>query len=294
MTAAQRGLLLLSCPLGDGLRPLSAAQLSLLYRRMAQLPQPEDGTRELTADDLAEIGCSEELSARILELLERDDLLDCAIASWQRRRIGVCTRLDRDYPLPLRRKLGDDAPSVLFLLGDRSLLGTPCISVVGSRQPRPDSTDFAVSVGRLAAAHGLTLVSGDARGIDRIAQEACLAAGGSVIAFLCDSLVSRTPRRNLLYVSAEGPDFRFSAERALARNPLIHAQGSVVFSVQPRNGIGGTWNGTLQNLNARRTSVILFDDGSEAVRALCEKGAVAVTREQLPALPIFTDPVTTR
>ena len=289
MTPAQRGLLLLSCPLGDGIRPLSAAQISSLYRRMAKLSPPADGNRELTAADLAEIGCSEELSRQILALLDREEMLDFAEISWKKRRIEVCTRLDPDYPPQLLQKLGAEAPVALFLLGDRTLLGTDSISVVGSRQPRPECSDFAVSLGRLAAKSRLTLVSGDAAGIDRAAQESCLALGGPVVSFICDSLITRKPRKNILYVSIDGPGCRFTAARALSRNRLIHAQSRAVFAIQPKAGTGGTWSGTKRNLEAGWSPVWLFDDGSEAVRLLCEAGASTVTAEQLPALPLFAD-----
>ena len=65
MTAAEQGLLLLCCPLEDGMTPLTAAQ----YRRLRELVRnrrkEEDGNRELTAEDLAAIGCGMQESAQI-------------------------------------------------------------------------------------------------------------------------------------------------------------------------------------------------------------------------------------
>ena len=99
-----------------------------------------------------------------------------------------------------------------------------------------------------AAEEGLTLVSGNARGADRTAQEACLAAGGRVISIVADELSKQARRRNLLYLSEDDFDGAFSTQRALSRNRCIHALGRMVFVAQSDFGHGGTWDGTVKNL----------------------------------------------
>ena len=92
----------------------------------------------------------------------------------------------------------------------------------------------------MAAREGFTLVSGGASGADTAAQEACLAAGGTVICFVPDELSRYAPRKNLLYCSADGYDLSFSASRALRRNHFIHALGEKVFVAQCPGTSGGT------------------------------------------------------
>lgn len=281
MTAAEQGLLLLCCPLEDGLQPLTAGQ----YRRLRGLVRAhrreEDGNRPLTAADLSAIGCDAAEQERILRLLDRDAALEQALRRWQRLGIGICTRLSPDYPQALKQRLEDDAPAVLFLLGDRSLLQRPCVGMVGSRELSEAGTAFATAVGRLAARNGLALVSGNARGADRMAQAACLKEGGGVIAFVADRLTKQTPKNGVLYVSEDSPERDFSALRALRRNRLIHGIGICTYVAQVQNGSGGTWSGTARNLQAGWSPVFVHDDGSEGARALLELGGRPLPLEQL-------------
>ena len=182
-------------------------------------------------------------------------------------------RNSRQYPDRLRQVLGEDAPASLWLKGDSALLDTPMISVVGSRDLMEENQRFAQRIGLLAARQGYTLVSGNARGADSVAQEACLAAGGRVISVVADKLLKQKAQENVLYISEHGFDCDFTAARALSRNHVIHALGSKVFVAQCSLRKGGTWNGTYTNLKKHRSPVICFADGSAATQELCTLGA---------------------
>ena len=182
MTAAELGQLLLCCPLEDGLRPLTLEQYRSFRRLVRESRKETELDRELTAADLMAIGCGESDAAHILALLERGAALEDALRNWSRQGIGLCAEQSADYPAELRVRLGSDAPAVLFLMGDRAILRKPAVGVVGSRDLTPQGEAFAKAVGRMAAQKGWALVSGNARGADRTAQEACLRAGGTVIA----------------------------------------------------------------------------------------------------------------
>ncbi len=92
----------------------------------------------------------------------------------------VVTLADPDYPALLREIA--DAPAVLFLAGDRGLLASPQLAIVGSRNPTPVGQENA----RAFAAHlghaGLTITSGLALGIDAAAHTGALAAGAPTVA----------------------------------------------------------------------------------------------------------------
>jgi len=281
LTAAEQGLLLLCCPLEDGMTPLTAAQ----YRRLRELVREhrteEDGSRELTGSDLAAIGCSPRECEQILCLLGRQQALQAAMARWQHWGIDICTRLSPDYPKLLKTRLGDDAPAVLFLLGDRRILRMEGISLVGSRQLRPEGEAFAAAAGKMAARNGHVLISGNARGADQTAQKACLQAGGCVMAFVADRLTKQIPQNRALYVSEESPEQAFSALRALRRNRLIHAAGLETYVAQVTEGSGGTWSGTLRNLQAGWSPVYVHADGSSGAKMLAERGAAPITLQAL-------------
>jgi len=281
LTAAEQGLLLLCCKLEDDMLPLTMSQ----YRRLRQMVHTHhpngDGDRTLTADDLMDIGCGEEESRRILLLLSRRETLQKQMRRWEQQGIEVCTRLSPDYPARFRFRLGDDAPPVLFLLGDRSLLRREMAGVVGSRNLLPEGRRFAEETGRLCAEHGIVLVSGNARGADKAAQDACLRAGGDVIAVVADRLTGRRAEQHMLYLSEEIPERGFSTVRALRRNRLIHAAGFGTFAAQVRNGSGGTWDGTVRNLQAGWSPVCVCADGSSGAEELTARGATPVKTEDL-------------
>ena len=124
-------------------------------------------------------------------------------------------------------------------------------------------------------------MSGNARGADRTAQEACLAAGGKVICVVADELWKQPLRENILYLSEDDFEEGFSAQRALSRNRVIHALGIVTFVAQASLRTGGTWDGTVKNLHNRWSDVYGFDDGSEAMNELSQMGLELIKLESL-------------
>jgi len=284
LTAAERGLLLLCCSLGDELLPLTMQQYRALRRMVRDYQKNTNVDRELCLEDLTAMGCSESEARRILTLLGRADALEQRLLRWEQLGVQICTRLSGDYPERLRERLGDDAPPVLFLRGDRTLLQRDMLSVVGSRDLTPEGAAFAEEVGHLAAARNLVLVSGNARGADRTAQDACLKAGGSVIAIVADSLLKHSPKERVLYISEEVPEKGFSSVRALRRNRLIHAAGRWTFVAQVHFGSGGTWDGTTRNLRFGWSPVYVREDGSEGAAGLRRRGAKSMTLQELAAV----------
>ena len=281
LTGGERGFLLLTSCLGDPSRkPLTVAQFRELTHR-AKLMTDDDVSRELNESDLTALGYSGEFARHILELLNEEDLLSCYLHSARQHGCTPVTRASQAYPLILRKRLGEDAPGVLWAKGDLQLLNTPAIALVGSRDLKDANRYFAGEVGIQAAKQGLTLVSGNARGADQEAQNACLAAGGRVISIVADALASHSYQENVLYLSEGGFEEGFTSQRALSRNRCIHALGRMVFVAQAALGKGGTWDGTVKNLRYGWSSVACFQDGSEASLELEQMGAFLVQAEDL-------------
>jgi predicted Rossmann fold nucleotide-binding protein DprA/Smf involved in DNA uptake len=273
MNAREEGFLLLSSALGNPERkPLTTAQLRTLALRVATMERA-DAERELTASDLRALGYGSDMIRRILGLLEDLPLLRRYHANGWQADCTPITRVSEGYPVILRKRLGLESPGVLWAKGDMSLLEKPKISLVGSRDIEKPNADFAAAVGREAARQGYVLVSGNARGADRIAQQACLDAGGQVISVVADELMKQTLQPNALYLSEEGFDTAFTSIRALSRNRVIHALGEKVMVAQCALGVGGTWSGTVHNLKENWSSVFCFRDGSEASAQLEQMGA---------------------
>lgn len=281
MRGAERGFLLLTGALGDPDRkPLTVAQLRVLASRVkeSQIAEPD---RDMTEKDLTSLGYSEDTARQILHLLSQTALLDRYV---QRGKTAGCvpiTRISEKYPDVLRRRLVLDSPGCIWAKGDLSLLDMPKVALVGSRDILPANRAFAWEVGAQAAKQGYALVSGNARGADRIAQAACLKNGGVVISVVADSLEDKQPQNNILYLSEYDFDQPFSAQRAISRNRLIHALPEKTFVAQCAYETGGTWDGTVKNLRYGWSPVFCMDDGSKASEELRQMGASCIVAADL-------------
>lgn len=284
MRGAEQGFLLLTCPLGDPERQvLTTAQFRTLAKRASQMDMPMED-RDLSAQDIMSLGYGAEFADRVVGLLSDEDLLEHYLHLSSRAGCTAVSRLHESYPQKLRKSLGLDCSGSLWAKGDLSLLKQPMVALVGSRDIRKENADFAHMVGVEAARQGYVLVSGNARGADRIAQNACLEAGGKVISVLADELGNYHVRGNMLYLSEDGFDLPFTAQRALSRNRVIHALAEKTFVAQVTDGHGGTWDGTVKNLRFGWSDVFCFQDGTAGVEELVQMGAKPIIYADLQSI----------
>lgn len=101
---------------------------------------------------------------------------------------GRCllTLADERYPSLLRTI--SSPPAALFVEGDPDVLWQPQIAVIGSRNPTSGGRDNARDFTRELSRRGLAITSGLASGIDSIAHQAALEAGGQTVAVLGSGL----------------------------------------------------------------------------------------------------------
>lgn len=289
MNGREAGFLLLTSQLGNPERdPLTVAQFRTLASRVRFSARPKQD-RELRETDFTAMGYSYEMASRILRLLGDKQLLEYYLNKGKRSGCVPLTRAGDRYPLRVRKCLGDDSPGCLWAKGDINILREPCVALVGSRDLYEENKCFAQQVGIQAAKQGLVLASGNARGADQTAQEACLESGGKVICVVPDSLEKQKQRERVLYLSEEGFDNAFSSQRALSRNRIIHSLGQMTFVAQSSLYTGGTWDGSIRNLKACWSSVFCFRDGSEAAAELEQMGAQLISTEQLRDLTLLKD-----
>lgn len=276
MTGAEQGFLLLTAHLGDPRRkPLTVAQFREFTKLARQMEKPLE-ERDLTAKDLMDLGCRPDFSRRVVDLLGEEEKLRRYLMQAQSLDCYPITRLNDLYPGRVRNKLGLEAPGCLWAKGDLSALMQPMISLVGSRLLKDENRAFAEELGKQAALQGYALVSGNARGADRAAQDSCLKYGGMVVSVVADALGAQPLQERMLYLSEEDYDQEFSAQRALSRNRIIHTLGEKTFVAQCTLGKGGTWDGTVKNLHAGWSDVFCFHDESPAFYELTQMGADAV------------------
>lgn len=141
-----------------------------------------------------------------------------------------------------------DAPTAVFVKGRLEVLSRPAVAIVGSRDHSPYGAEVCRMIAGAAAQAGITVVSGMARGLDAIAHQAALDAGGATIGVLGNGLGVVYPAANrALYdrVAADGvlvsefpPGERPHAGSFPRRNRLISAISRVTVVVEAAHGSG--------------------------------------------------------
>jgi DNA processing protein len=99
-----------------------------------------------------------------------------------------------DFPILLRDL--PNAPAAVFVIGDPSVLWSPQIAIVGSRNASAAGIANARAFARTFAQAGNTITSGLAEGIDGAAHSAALDAGGATIAVLGTGIDLVYPRQH--------------------------------------------------------------------------------------------------
>jgi len=193
---------------------------------------------------------------RIEGLMARGSALALAMEKWLRAGLWVMTRSDPDYPVRLKRHLRTDSPAILFGCGNRALLNSGGLAVIGSRNVDDKDLAFSRNLGAMAAGKGYSIISGGARGVDEASMLGALESEGTVIGVLADSLLracsSMKYRKylmanNLVLISTFYPEAGFNAGNAMQRNKYIYCLSDAALVVQSGTK-GGTWNGAMENL----------------------------------------------
>ncbi len=110
-----------------------------------------------------------------------------------RQGIRIVTQHDPAYPVLLLEI--PDPPPFLYVRGDLTRCRCP-VAIVGSRNATPYGHKITKRISRDLVAHGITVVSGMARGIDTVAHEGVLEAEGVTVAVLGSGLECVYPREN--------------------------------------------------------------------------------------------------
>ena len=221
---------------------------------------------------------------RIVRLLNRSARLALELEGLFSRGMWAVTRVDEQYPKKLRDTLKPQAPTALFGAGDLQLLRRGGVAVIGSRNIDEAGTVFAREVGRKAAAARLPVVSGGARGTDRLAMGGALDAGGIAFGVLADSL-ERTVRQpdlrqmlldgQLVLLTPYAPTAGFSVGAAMGRNKVIYGLADFAVVVSSDYQTGGTWAGAVEALKAGWSPVFARDGANvpKGNRELLKLGA---------------------
>ena len=210
----------------------------------------------------------------IRRLLERGLAYASTIYEWEKKGIWIVTYLDDEYPTRLNQRLQDKAPPVLFGVGDKSLLNSGGLAVVGSRNAPDEDLNYAQELGQAAASERITVISGGARGVDRKAMWGALEGGGRAVGILSDDLLKKSMSKDtreylleerLVLISPTSPEVKLTRfefiSAAMQRNHYIYCMSDAAVVVHSADK-GGTWSGARDNLGKDWVSLWMRDTDS--------------------------------
>jgi len=181
---------------------------------------------EASPADLAGAGLGLKLIERVVATRENVDL-DQVWEEIEKQEIKILTWQDEADPQRLKEI---DQPPVLYILGEYLPDDLFAVAIVGTRRVTPYGRQIMVELSSFLAANGLTVIGGLARGVDAIAHQTALKAGGRTIGILGSGVDKIYP-----------PEHRGLAETKMEHGAIIsdYAPGTPpeASNFPPRNGI---------------------------------------------------------
>jgi len=159
------------------------------------------------AGELAQAGLGAKLVEKVLAAKKQVDL-DQVLTKIEAQGIQIFTWADESYPARLREI--DQPPPVLYVRGEYLPDDVFAVAIVGTRKVTPYGRQITEEIASFLAANGITVVSGLARGVDAIAHQSALKAGGRTIAILGSGVDKIYP-----------PEHRGLAEQMMGRGAVI-------------------------------------------------------------------------
>ena len=158
-------------------------------------------------DALQAAGLSQKIAERVIQARASVDL-DGFMEQIAAQGIQVLTWEDEAYPACLKEI--DQPPPILYLRGELTIEDSWAVAVVGTRRVTAYGRQVTEELASYLAQNGVTVVSGLARGVDAIAHQAALKAGGRTLAVMGNGVDRIYP-----------PEHRALAEQILASGALL-------------------------------------------------------------------------
>lgn len=246
-----------------GYKPTDLLKQNTLSNILEHWQHPESHTKMKQKVELKSLDrtIADITPERIKTLLARGTSLSMALDKWSAAGIWVLDRSHPNYPIKIKKALKDQAPAILFGVGNADLLLKPAIGFVGSRDCDKSDENATIQYVETINQNGLQVVSGAANGVDSHAMLASLENGHSSIGIVADSLFKASVDKRwrdhlkndqLVLITPFYPEAKFSGPNAMQRNKFIYimSQASIVIRTAESNANkkSGTWEGAKENL----------------------------------------------
>ncbi len=177
----------------------------VLFRRFLEAFGTPEKVFQARVKDLEQV---EGIGPKVIASLRRFDWrgrVETEIRVAEEKGVEMVTWEDPEYPAILKQIY--DPPPLLYVMGALPPQDHQAIAVVGSRYPTLYGQAAAERIARGLSRHGITVVSGLARGIDSCAHRGALAGGGKTLGVLgCGIDIVYPPENRGLFerVAAQG------------------------------------------------------------------------------------------
>lgn len=267
-------------------KPLSTREWSKLEQELANNAFNAADLPGLTSERInSELKINDAEASRLAWLLGRGDAMEQELERLAELGIWVITRFDEDYPARFTERLKNAGPLLIYGVGDAGLLHRRGLAVVGSRNIDQRGLTLSEFIGSACTESKLIVYSGGARGVDKTAMSAALAAGGNAAGVLADSLEKGLRANDARAAIEEGqlvlatpysPHASFNVGMAMARNKLVYALSDFALVIASDAEKGGTWAGAEEALKSGIVPVFVADgpgvpDGN---KLLIKRGAI--------------------
>ena len=270
----------------SAVKPLTAAAYNKLEVRLETAGfTPSIFLTERLSDISGRLGLSDIEAAHIEKLLLRADKLGEELERLAEKKIYVMGRTQANYPSKLKKAMGKNSPVIFFYCGADGLLDCETVAIIGSREANEQEVEYAAKHARISAQNNRVVVSGGAKGIDTIAKEAALNAGGKVITYVSEDMLGYIEKNagfilwdRMLVLSAFHPEATFKGYNALERNKYIYASSDYAVVVSSGDGTGGSYKGAVDCLKNKYCPLYVKDDGQVPAgnKKLIELGGMPV------------------
>jgi DNA processing protein len=142
---------------------------------------------------LRQAGLSDKIIENLVRTRDQVDL-DKLWEEMEQKNISILIQQDESYPKRLNEI--DQPPPVLYTQGNINPDDEWSVAIVGTRRVTAYGRQVAEDIAGRLARNGLTIISGLARGVDSIAHQAALDAGGRTLAVLGSGLDRIYPPEN--------------------------------------------------------------------------------------------------
>jgi DNA processing protein len=202
------------------------------------------------------------------------------------------------FPESLSRLMEHGVSPILFCKGMLSLLKSPGVGIVGSRNASDEGVRIARKLAADLASNGENVISGYAKGIDTAAHSGALEKEGTTTIVLSQGILHFSAKkrafgnldlaRNTLVVSQFLPSAGWNPANAMIRNKLVCALSKAVIVVESGSEIGedGSMSGTFDaGISALEMGIPLFVVSPSAFKKVPPGNKALITRGGIQIQP---------